>query len=277
MTLRSLLAQTEFWAALFGALAAFLLGVLATWWSSEKQKQVSINVALLTLAQMYTLLENLRYQLFVEEPTRFRELAGFDPFSFQVRGIVGVGDDVPSVHFDQLGFLAESHDPDVVNRLMMVVRSFQSMIDLVRRHADLHATLQARLLLVDRTGEKDIPVSALAGIVGIKILIEIDDAIERLRAGLPLTRDQLFNVSRQFREAARHQFPLRRFVMFDRLLRRMNVDNPPASVRPALWRRVVRWAIEALRKPRRWPWERPPSQDSPAPGPIPPVIKRFPS
>ena len=45
MTLTILLSKPEFWSALFGALAAFLLGALATWWTGVNAKRTAGNLA----------------------------------------------------------------------------------------------------------------------------------------------------------------------------------------------------------------------------------------
>jgi hypothetical protein len=270
-----LISNPEFWSALFGALAAFLLGVVATWWTGTKQKQAAANLTLISLAQMYSLAENLRYQLFVTEPIDFKNATGTNPFTFQIRALVGLGSEQPRLRLDDLGYLADSHDPDILNRLLSVERMFQSMMELVRRHADLQGLLQNRLVQIDPTGTQQIPLQDLPGAVGIKLLCEIDDTVKGLERGLPETKDGLFAVGKQLRDVLRHQFLLRRFLGFSPELARQSVDYAPPDSHPAFWRRVVRWCNDFLRKRRRWIWQSERKAVS-EPTPTPPPIVRFP-
>ncbi len=65
MAIAELLSKPEFWSALFGALAAFFLGLLATWWAGANAERTAGNLAIITLSQMCSLMENLRRQLVI--------------------------------------------------------------------------------------------------------------------------------------------------------------------------------------------------------------------
>jgi hypothetical protein len=277
MTLHQLITKPEFWSALFGALAAFLLGSLGTWWAATNTKRTAGNLSLVALSQMYALMENLRYKLFVDEPIRFFAIAKQAPLSFQLRAAIGLPTQPPHVPMDQLGFLADSHDPDVMSRLLTVERAFTQMLDLARRHEQLHSELQSKLNDTDPTGQRLLRAQDIVSIVGAKLLIEIDDAVEEMHTGLPETRDALLAVGNQMRRTLQLQFPMRKFVGFTPAPRSRTMDQPPDLLRPALWRRIVRWSVDVLRKPRRLPWRGvSPSVVSP-PEPQPPTVKRFPT
>jgi hypothetical protein len=161
-----LLLRPEFWAALFGALAAFLLGALGTWWAATTSKRTAANLTILTLAQMYGLLENLRHHLFVREPNRFHAITGRAPRSFELRTVFGLPERVGTIPVDQLGYLADSHDPDVMSRLLTVERAFNTMLELMRTLSRLQAELMERISHVDPTGQKPMQPSDLLAAVG---------------------------------------------------------------------------------------------------------------
>lgn len=251
MTVSELLKNAEFWAALFGALAAFLLGATGQWWAANRAKATAGNLAMITLAQMYAFLENLRCQLFVEEATRAaRELGGADPFSIYLRPAIGLPQQELRLKVDQLGFLVDSHDPDVLNRLLTIERQFTSMLDLVRRHHELHTDFQERMSRIDPTGQRPIALQTLPQIVSGPLLHQLDDAIEGLVTGLPETRDNIVAVSSQLRSVLRMQLPARRFISFKGAPRSRSVNVRPDVPKPALWRRVARTAVDFLVKPR---------------------------
>jgi hypothetical protein len=134
VSVAELLKNAEFWAALFGALAAFILGALGQWWANVNAQRTAGNLTLITLSQMYSLIENLRWQLLVEEPRRQAKLlGGAAPYEFQIRAVTGLPKQGLRIPAEQLGFLAESHDPDVLNRLMSIERAFGSILDLLER------------------------------------------------------------------------------------------------------------------------------------------------
>jgi hypothetical protein len=250
MTISELLRKAEFWAALFGALAAFLLGAIGRWWSQNSARQANGNIALITLSQMYAMIENIRQHFLVNEATRAAEQLGADPFTFQLRPAIGIPEQNLSLQLNHLGFLANSHDPDVLNRLLTVERQYTSMLDLVRRHREVQMTLQERLSKVDPAGSQLISVGRLRELVGGMLLHQIDDVVNGLETGLAKTRDNIMEVSKQLLGVLRMQFPARRFVSYvpspwDRVADRTR-DLPNAE----LWRRLARRTMDFLVKRR---------------------------
>ena len=277
LTFEVLLSKPEFWAALFGALAAFLLGTLATWWANLNAKRTAGNLAIISLSQMATLMENLRYELVVGEPIRIYRALHREPLSFEIRPAAGLPETLPTISSESLGFLADSYDPDILNRLLTVERAFALMFDLLRRHELAHTKMTEKMNALDPTGRQPFGPQVLLQAVGAKPLIEIDVLIEGLEKGLPETRDMLFAVGEQLRKILCVQIPFRRFLGFSPAPRSRLSDHPPELPKPALWRRATRSAFDLLFKRRRWFWDRPSAATPPAPDvPIPPAIKRFP-
>jgi hypothetical protein len=245
-TFTHLLGTGEFWAALFGALAAFLLGMSATWWANVSAKRTAGNLALFTLVQMYSLLEDIRSQLLVQEVSRQAKLLGRAPFEFEIRSVIGLPKEALRVPVEQLGFLVDSHDPDILNRVTAVGRAFESMLDVIDRHRVLHFRLQERMAAADTGGgglkvlPRDIPA-----IVGTDLFIQVVQMVRELQVGLPKTRDAILSVSAQLREVLRMQFPMRHFLRFATIEHRPLTDLPPVP-RPRSWRRIVRWTVDLL-------------------------------
>lgn len=274
MTLSFLLSKPEFWAALFGALAAFLLGVLATWWASLNAKRTAGNMAIIALSQMCSLMENVRYRLLVLEPIRIHEIQHRGPLPFEIRHIAGLPESLPRISGDSLGFLADSHDPDILNRLFTAERAFAAMIDLLRRHEVVHSKITQRLSAYDPAGRKPFGPQVALEVIGGKLLIEVDVLIEEFEKGLPETRDALVEIGKQLHEVLRVQIPIRRFVRFTPVPRVRFSDLPLNLPNPVLWRIVTRWSFDFLFKRRSL-------RDVPKAvvaetDPVPPAIKRFP-
>jgi hypothetical protein len=279
MTASDLLSKPEFWSALFGALAAFLLGALATWWSNLSAKRTAGNMAIIALSQMYSLMENIRYQLLVAEPLRIQKILKRPPLSFEIRPAIGLPESLPRVPADGLGFLADSHDPDIFNRLLTIERAFASMFDLLRRHEVVHAKITEKMSAFDPAGQKPFGAQVILEVVGTKLLVEVDTIVEGLEKGLPETRDMLLAVGQQLRGVLRIQIPHRRFVGFTSAPRSRISSQPPDLPKPALWRRTTRWTFDLLAKRRSLP-QCEPSDSSQAAAleeeSKPPHIARFP-
>jgi hypothetical protein len=277
MTIEELLSKPEFWSALFGALAAFLLGALATWWANLNAKRTAGNMATVALSQMCFLMENIRYQLLVMDPLRIQEILKRGPLPFEIRPAIGLPESLPRIPGDGLSFLADSHDPDIFNRLLTIERAFASMFDLLRRHEVVHAKITEKMSAFDPAGERPFGTQVILEVVGAKLLVEVETIVEGLEKELPETRDMLLAVGEQLRGILRIQIPFRRFVGFTAAPRSRLSDQPPDLPKPALWRQVTRWTFDVLAK-RRSLYHCHPLQavQVATPEPEPPAIKRFP-
>jgi hypothetical protein len=273
MTIADLLSKPEFWSALFGALAAFLLGVLATWWAGVGAKRTAGNLALMTLGQMYELLESARLYFLIDEPNRVRTLIGSDPVTFHLRGLIGFPRDLPKISPDSIGFLVDSHDPDVIARVLSVERAFISTIELIRRHEDRQGRLQLLMNAAEPTGRRPTTLEELVGAIGVQPFLEVDYAVGEIQKALPETCDGLIRVQGQLRAALRYQFPGRGFIRAIPSSRRPLGEPPPNIEEPALRRRIVRWLTDLLFKPRHF--RRQITPESP-PTPVYPNVQRFP-
>jgi hypothetical protein len=130
-----------------------------------------------------------------------------------------------------------------------VERAFASMLELVHRHAVLHAELQERMAQIDKTGTLDVVPSHFPRLVGVHLVMQIDDTMRGLKDSLPETRDNLLKIGDQLRQVLRMQFPARSFIGIEAIPERDRViDQLPALKPPALWRRCVRRTADRLRR-----------------------------
>ena len=98
MSLGSIVGSSEFAAALGGAGSAFLLEALRRWLADSTKKQASINLALLSLGEMYTVLKNFHDQVFIEPRAALAATLGRDPLPFEFKPAIGMSDHGLSGH-----------------------------------------------------------------------------------------------------------------------------------------------------------------------------------
>ena len=271
MTLPDLIANPEFWSALAGAMAAFLLGVFATWRVSVRANRTAGNMALLTLSQMYSLLETIHRQYFVKEAKRATQILGRPPFEFELRPIAGISDHKMRLATETLGFLAESHDPDVLNGLLIAERAFASILEVVRRHETLHVEMQARFAA--RGGGQGLVVrpNDIPALIGMDLTLQLVTIVRDLQAGIPKVRDDIFAVSKRLRAVLRLQYPTPIFLGFTPESDDRPIAAVPDEAKAAIWRRVVRSCVDTLRLPIYFvkPPKMPRMESVPNPTPLP--------
>jgi hypothetical protein len=254
--LKKLLASSEFWAAGLGALAAFSLGALATWRDRIHTRRSAGNLALIHLIEMYSILENVQRSLLVEGPREFARLSGALPSEVQLVPIAaGLPEELARIQMTELGFLVDSRDPGIIQRMMAAERFFYAALELVRKHAEAHTEMEQRLA----AATKGVPRASLTAeqwlrFAGPELVTRLVHFVRSLRKDLPEATQTLLEVSLQLREALIYQFPNQTFLEFA-------VTAPtPIATRPQLrpvaaWRRIVRWSFRKLR-PRPPPAER---------------------
>ncbi len=246
--LKKLLASSEFLAAGLGALAAFALGAFATWRDRVHTRRSAGNLALIHLIEMYSILENVQRGLLVDGPLEFARLTGALPSEIQLLPIsAGLPEEVARIHMTELGFLIDSADPGIIQRMMAAERYFYAALELVRKHAEAHTQMQQRFA----AGTKGLPRASLTAgeciTFGGPDLPQVVHFVRSLRIDLPEATRTLLEVCQQLRQALIYQFPTQTFLDF-------SVTAPtPIATRPQLrpaaaWRRVVRWSLSKFRR-----------------------------
>lgn len=248
--------MTEFWAALFGALAgalaAFLLEALRRWVADNARRQSSINLAALSLVQMYTLMKNYHDQVFVDgRETLIAQLpGGREPLAFEYLPAGGLPEQQLAIDYESLGCLVRSHDPDVLHRVLAAERIFLGARHAMLEHERLHRLVQRRLAeQVDPM--QPIAVRQLPNLVGGDLFKQLTDIATLLRDETPKDMQQILAAASQLREVARFHFPFRRFIGFDVVPRREAMTPPKDTRQPAWWRRTLRGLVSKFRSERK--------------------------
>jgi hypothetical protein len=255
MTFAQLLSNPEFWSALFGAvagaLAAFGLGAASQWWTANSTNRKAGNLALITLGQMYQLVENIRRQFLVGESHRSAALLRRDPFEFELRPIT-LRDPKLKLAMEELGFLAESNDPDVLARLMTVQHSYEQVLDALEAHARRMREFQDKMAAAQAAGVSEPRADQVAAIVGPNLFCYVVLGVRELQQRIPDTLAAILQVTEDLRNALRMKLPARHFLRLQIIEQARQLTERPDPERPRLWRRAVRATVDALLRPRHF-------------------------
>ena len=160
---------------------------------------------------------------------------------FEYRAVIDIPA-VPDLDVQRLGFLADSHDADILVRITAVRNQFTGMIKLAEAHSRLHAESQATLGKNDPSGKAPYRAQEIGEIVGPHLIIQVSSVVNHLKQGRPGTMEGLLAVGSQLRDVLRYSMPTRSF------LKVIPQDRGPVAQaviyarKPALWRRLVRAA-----------------------------------
>jgi hypothetical protein len=231
-----ILRSAEFWAALFGALTAFLLEAIRRW-RSERRRDIAIgNQALVVFMQMYTTLSEL--QRLIEERTNLiqkRESRAPHYFEYQAMGLVW--NESMRLPMDRLGFLLQSYDPDLLNRMIHVENSFFTILYNLERRTAAQMEFTAKVQQI--FGVNLPPPTDLERGVGPGIAMRLEQLTTSLIQKLPETIEQIPKVGRQLSETLSFVFPMLPPIGSDFTLHKFTTDPPP-DTEPPRWRRSLR-------------------------------------
>jgi len=239
-TFIEIITSTECIAAFAGALAAFALAGVAQWFANRRTEWKAGNEAVFAVAQMYSLVVGLKRQQFDDQIARFVAEKGWEPDYTRFRPVEGATGDVLRPRLNALGFLLQSHDPDLLNRLAVVVQKFDVMMSAMRALSvtqnQFQQELEARL--------PDLPLeftlTELEDKIGPYIMTRLMNLVEATREGLPDCAIDLQEIGKQLSDSVSYCFPIWKVSKFEPIERERPTDIPPTAEKPRLWRRVVR-------------------------------------
>lgn len=238
---------TEFWAALFGALAAFMLEAMRRWLQDRRANLAAGNEAVFVMAQMYTVAKNAHQQLFEDRAKVVREGTGREPFYFEYLGADVVWNPSDHVQTSKLGFILRSHNPDVLNSVAAVDRAFFNLLGALEAHKRLQVEFQLRSASVVGSGAAPLPVVEAA--VGQPICLQLRDLTNFLQNDMPKDAQLIHEIARQLSETLTLIFPTGRVTRFQQVPRRL-AGTPVTGVKAAAWRRAVRAVVTWWRTAR---------------------------
>ena len=240
--------QSNFWSAAFGALigagSAFVLERTQAW-RMERRRNCSLgNQSIYKLSLMYTTLTNLENTLFGD----FRAAHdGKDPQWWEVLGHNEVNTSGLRFDISELAFLADTYDPDILNRLMHAERVFATAVDTANRRSALQFELQVTIRQAGLEPDMPMTVEMYRRIGGHDRTRQVEQLHAHLLADLPNERKLMLDTARQLQNVLRYAYPLGRIITYTSELD--DIANYKRTSKPAVWRVFVRGARQFLAAP----------------------------
>lgn len=238
-----------FWAAAFGALAAFILGGLGQWYARNSARQEAVNKAILTLAQMWSQLVEAKKVVFdirVEEVTKER---GRAPEAWEYSPLAGGHVRELKLDIGPLTFLTLSHRPNVLNELMHFEFNYLTNLSQLRQLEGLQLEFMARASKAGLAGGVFISRPELVKLIGAEIIFPIESIVEDLPRLLADTAANGLRVQDELLEAATVMLPTRTFSkVYD--VAKVKPGDVTAK-EPARWRVALRATVKRYRSRKR--------------------------
>lgn len=258
LTFHKLLDGSEFWSALAGALAgaiaAFALGALAQWRGRVNARRSAGNLAIIALAEMYSEAKAISDAIFGQIPALTQTL-GRPPHAYEFSAAMDAKTVPPPFDIEQLGFLADSHDPDILLRLIVAKNDFGAMLKIVANHERLQLELQRRMGIVSAKIRPPPSTDDVPELAGMDVIVQLEATVNGLQSILPDLIDALKRVGDELRDVLLYQLPWGSFLRFVPQDRGRLSEAKLHAVKPARWRRLIRGVrrlVDNIVGPR-WP------------------------
>jgi hypothetical protein len=138
---------------------------------------------------------------------------------------------------DRLGFLLNSYDPDLLNRMANVEHSFFTILDNLERRTSAH--LEFTRLASQKFGSTLPPPGELQEAVGPDVSLRLRSLTESLIQHLPETQSLILMIAGQLSDTLGFVFPFTRRIGTDALVRPFSAERPSGAL-PSRLSRVQR-------------------------------------
>lgn len=234
----------DFWAAAFGALAAFAFEGFRRFGEHARAEQDATNCALIALSQMYTDLKNLDNQVYEAADVRARAEHGRDAVSVEIYPVQGNLTKSYTVDLGSLAFLLRGHHPDVINLLSLAESRYGTCILVEGERTALVTQYQAKLSESGVAAGSSLTRDDVVKAVGELLVICIDRTTDGQRKGIKNALNSIVEAREALFDAASLHLPMRALISFD--------DAPAGetrhAARAAFWRYWMRNAFRRTRK-----------------------------
>lgn len=251
--------STEALAAFLGAFAAFLLEAIRRWRSDRLAELAAGNEAVFALSQMCTMTTNINNQLFVDRIAEFTKTMGRAPSYIEFLPMHAGNTDLMRLHMDKLGFLLNTYDPDILNRIASCDRDFAVLMGVMEQRNHAHIEWQQKsshAMAKLFTAQIEVPITQMEQLVGMDLSYRLRAFTEHLQEGLPRCAEDLKSAGEQLTKVLAMTFPTRRVASFVNIPRVESAIRAP-NVKPRLWRRCVRACYRVTQTQIRWPRKSP--------------------
>ena len=240
------LSQTMgFWSALAGAFAgaitAFALGSFGKWRAAANAKRAAGNLAIFTLADMYSEAKVMHEAVFVAQRTELERLLRREPRYFEYRPVMDLRTQLPSLDVEGLGFLVDSTDPDILMRLLVARNDFATMLRVADVHEKLHLEHQRQVAQSDHRGKIPYRIEEISAVSRPDLIAQLEATIQTLEARLQELVEALPKLMEDLRTVLSYVLPTRSFLEFIPGDRGRLSQGRSIAVKPVLWRRAARY------------------------------------
>jgi hypothetical protein len=237
----------DFWAAAFGALAAFAFEGFRRLGEHARAEQDATNCALIALSQMFTDLKNLDNQVYVAADVRARALHGRDAVGVEVDPVQGSLSRSTTVDLGSRAFILRGHHPDVINLLSVADSRYGTCMLIEGERSSMLHNYQAKLSAAGVRAGQVVTRTEVIAAVGELLVLSIDRMTRDQRRALRNALTSIVEAREALFDAASLHLPMRSLISFDEIPPN---DVPPAP-RAAFWRYWVRRLFRRSRKQMR--------------------------
>jgi hypothetical protein len=242
--------QSNFWASAFGALvgagSAFLLERIHAAHAERKRRVSFGNQATHTLSLMYSVLASTEKALFGD----YREAnKGKSPHPLEVQGTNDTHAGTLQFNLAELAFLSETHDPDILNRLLIAERRFRVTLDIANHRSRLHLEIQDLLGNAGFGPGAVITPAKVAGACGHHRVKQLEDLHNDLLTSLPREMASIKALANELRDVLKYTFPWSRVITYTTDVTEM--ADYRKTAKPAWWRIVARYLRQLTLAPKR--------------------------
>jgi hypothetical protein len=239
--------SVEFWAALFGAVAAFMLEAMRRFWMDRRHDLAAGNEGVFSLAQMGTLARLIYNQSFIDRDATIREFQNREAFYFEYLPMTLPWNITVKLPFERLGFILRSYDPDLLNWLAAAERDFASLIQTLSERNTQQLEFQRRHAAIPKA-QAPVSTAVFEKMIGTDLVDQLKHSTEMLKVGLPRCEENALRLGQRLTQTLSYQFPLGRIANFSPI-ERTSMNDTSHIPSPRLWRRFVRGCVTRIRKP----------------------------
>lgn len=238
---------TEAVSAFAGAAFAFGIDLFRERLSVRREQRERCVRAMLALAQMYTELTLIWRQIYADIVREAKEHNCKYPPPHVIRPLAGTQQDSPTLDVPSFAFLAESHAPDLSNRLSVVEARFRNHLQTESIRFSCHMDMQARFEAAGFRPGSVFSVEDAAKAAGPTLWQQLVNLSDFQVDGIPRTLRDIEQARDHFLDVWQFEFPFSRRVGFE-LASAGEEDGGETfgkfvQQKPAVWRRIARGCV----------------------------------
>lgn len=238
--------------AVTGVIIAYLLENYRSWRRRRRDQYEGVLRALSSLAQMHNNADNGKTQFIDEQFTRIRNSTNRNPLAIEFQPIVGDFSHPQRFDVGSLTFMLTSHDPDLLNRMLVLESKYLALASLQPLHTAAHSEFQTVWDALERASPPDHSDEQKLAQVSKALIGRVETLVQGLSRDYPVVVRETMDMHHELREFASFYFPTAKLIRLARKDEEPSV--PQLQRRPALWRRVLRWCARFLRGTRDVPF-----------------------